>query len=78
MQDFSPITSLTKLETLGLAGISITDFSFLEALPNIRWLSLADSDIEDLSLLPDLPMLEELYLHRANNVKDVSSLQRIP
>ena len=76
VNDLSPLAALTQLEKLGLEGLDVSDLSWLAACQNIRWLSLAATEIEDLSTLPNLPMLEELMLHNANNVHDLSPLKR--
>ena len=69
----SPLSSLTSLRRLRLAGNRISDVSSLAGLINLKRLDLPQNQIVDLSPLSSLTGLTELYLH-ANRISDVSSL----
>lgn len=67
----------SKLTTLVLSEMELTDLSFLSQLTNLKELILRNNRIVDLSPLKNLKNLESLYLVN-NPVRDLSVLHTLP
>ena len=77
IKDFSPLSSLTNLKSLDLAGTDITDLSSLSQLTNLTELRLNRNwKLTDISALSGLTSLTELYLDY-NRITDVSALSKL-
>ena len=73
ISDFSVLSELTQLKTLGLSNSNISDISFLAGLTQLRALRLKDNNISDITTLADLTQLDSLILDN-NNISDITPL----
>ncbi len=73
ISNLSPLSGLTTLTRLYLAGNLISDVSALAGLTRLETLGLSNNLISDIAPLSGLTKLERLYLHN-NNISDVSAL----
>jgi hypothetical protein len=71
IQDITPLSSLTSLTWLSLAGNQISNLSPLSGLTDLTTLDLRDNLVTDVSHLSGLSMLSWLSLY-ANQVIDIS------
>ena len=74
--DISPLSRLTRLETLALSTNSIADISPLSRLNNLTGLWLGTNSIADISPLSGLNNLIALGLD-SNSITDISALSRL-
>jgi len=76
--DFSPLTSIKKLERLEInCCLCITDFSFLADCDNLEYLSVYDcEDVNNISIqgIASAKNLRELNIAHLYNVTDISAL----
>ena len=75
ISDFSPISSLTNLQTLNLieTGFSSSDLTILSPLRNLENLFLSNNEISDLTDIPEFPNLLYLGL-RENGITTITPL----
>ena len=73
ISDLSPLSGLTKLESLNLEANSIADVSALSGLTSLTYLNLYKNSISDISALSGLTSLTWLNLFN-NSITDVSAL----
>lgn len=64
---------LSKIDTLDISHVDISDLSILSGMTNLKSLSAYDNDITDLSPLMPLDRMEELYLV-SNKISDITPL----
>ena len=76
ISDFSPLSNLTKLRTLDLAGTGISDITLLSNLTSLTLLNLGSNAISDIAPLSGLTSLERLYLYNTS-ISDLSVLSRL-
>lgn len=67
----------TKLETLLLKDMGITDISFVKAMENLKELDISFNNISDISYLKNLKNLEILYI-TGNPIEDISVINELP
>jgi len=70
------IDSLSKLSTLRLYGLEVSDISFLEKLTGLQTLYLSLNEISDISFLEKLKGLQILCLI-SNKISDISFLENL-
>ena len=75
--DINPLRDLTKLTSLTLNYLNISDIGLLQNLTRLNALSLDGNKISDISPLQNLTSLVTLYLIR-NDISDLSALQNLP
>ena len=75
--DYSPLSNLTKLESLSLYYQPFSDLSSLSELTSLTSLSFGFTDLSDLSALSNFPKLEHLLL-QTNQLSDISTLPSLP
>ena len=73
-KDFDVVSTLTRLEDLGLHGVGLADLAPLAPLTGLKALRLGFGKITDLSLLPTFKGLETLRLMRITALADVEVL----
>ena len=73
IEDLSPISGSTILESLDLNQNNVSDISSLADMANLTTLGLSGNAVTDLSPLADLAVLNSLEL-QGNEVSDISSL----
>ncbi len=73
INDYSPIGSLSELETLYLDGTNVRDLSFAKSLKNLSAIAVTESNVTDLTPLEDLPLLEYVY-YSAGSIKNFGNL----
>lgn len=76
MENFSVLSSLNKLTSLGVGVANIRDLSFLANLENLEELRLINNEIRDLSPLANLRNLRILSL-KENYIRDLSVLANL-
>ncbi|RDB06480.1 leucine-rich repeat domain-containing protein [Runella aurantiaca] len=77
INDWTPLESLTNLQSLELCFNRITDGSFLENLTNLNSLDLRVNEIKDIQFLKKLTKLQFLELGM-NLISDISILENFP
>gem|GEM_PF-1790028 len=73
INDYSPIGSLSKLETLYLDATNARDLSWAKSLKNLSSIAVTESNVTDLTPLEDLPLLEYVY-YSAGSIKNFGNL----
>lgn len=73
INDYSPLGSLSELETLYLDGTNVRDLSFAKSLKNLSAIAVTESNVTDLTPLEDLPLLEYVY-YSAGSIKNFGNL----
>ena len=76
LEDISPLSELSSLETLNLSGNEIRDISALEGLSQLSYLRLDGNDIANLTPLRSLKKLRTLYLD-GNPIEDLTPLLKL-
>ena len=76
ISDWSPLSALTQLTRLILAGTAVSDISPLSGLTQLTTLSLWGTAVSDVSPLANLTQLTHLNLYRTG-VSDVSPLANL-
>jgi Leucine-rich repeat (LRR) protein len=76
VKDFSFITQLQKLETLGLSGFQKEQLPLFEHLKSLISLTLEDGDLSDLNPLESITNIQFLNL-RKNQLTDISSVSSL-
>jgi len=75
--DLRPVSTLTNLRALEIAGAPLTDLSPLNDLHHLEGLSLNENELEDFSSLKQLDKLAALHIYN-NQPKDLSSMGPFP
>ncbi len=73
-KDLAAIQTLSRLDKLGLSGITLPDLALIEPLTQLRELSILLGGIRNLQLLPRLSELERLFLMRITKISDLGVL----
>jgi hypothetical protein len=76
-KDLPTIQALSRLDTLGLSGITLSDLALIEPLTRLRDLSILLGGTRNLQVLPRLPKLERLFLMRITKMSDLGVLADI-
>ena len=76
VEDFSPLSLLTSLQSLLITDNYIEDISFLEDLKNLRFLDLSQNKIENIEPLKNTIHLKFLNL-RDNHVQDIKPIEML-
>lgn len=71
--DLAAISTLARMESLGLSDCGIRDVSFLSGLDSLTFLQISDNRIRDLAPLSGLKVLKTLYIDN-NPITDFSPL----
>lgn len=72
-EDLTAISTLSRLESLGLSDCSIRNVSFLSGLNSLTFLQISDNKVADLTPLAGLKVLKTLYIDN-NPITDFSPL----
>jgi len=80
--DITPLSGLTKLDSLAIGGNQISDISILSNLKELRFLSIFNCSASDYSSLEDLGFLQTLFISWStiddlsvlSNLKDLTQL----
>lgn len=75
-KNIESISQLSKLKSLSLRGIKLTDFSFLWQM-NLEKLALLWSSNSNLHELAELKNLKEIELWRINKLSDISFIEEL-
>lgn len=75
-KNIESISQLSKLKSLSLRGIKLTDFSFLYQM-NLERLALLWNSNNDLHELAELKKLKEIELWRINKLSDISFIEEL-
>lgn len=77
--DFSPISTLTGLDTLDVDYMDITDLSFITGMTNLIDVSANGNELTDLSPLATLPNLQsiDLYNNEITTLEDLAPLTNL-
>ena len=76
-KDLPVIQTLSRLDRLGLSGITLPDLAIIEPLTQLRDLSIVLGGTRNLEVLPRLPKLERLFLMRITKMSDLGVLADI-
>ena len=77
ISNISGLSAFSNLETLNLAGNSITDISEIKDMVSLKAINLEMNQISDISPLADLIYLESIDLNDNKNISDVSHLKNL-
>lgn len=72
LMDYSPLMTLTQLDTLAIESSNLKTIDFVKVMPNLTYLSIEDSKITNLDALASCPNLTDLYLVDNYSVTDYS------
>ena len=72
LRDFSPLSSLTGMESLSITSSQLDSIDFIENMPNLTSLTVKESSIESIDSLIYCPNLTNLSLVENINVTDYS------
>lgn len=70
LTDYSPLMSLTRLQSLSIDSSQLKSIDFVKQMPDLTGLSIANSQISSLSALESCPGLTELSLMDNYSVED--------
>jgi internalin A len=71
--DLTPISGLTELKWLSLAGNEISNVNVLSGLTNLTYLELGENEIAEVASLSEITDLVELYFY-GNRIFDAAPL----
>lgn len=72
LMDYSPLTTLTELESLSIKSSQLKTVDYVKWMPNLTALSVEDSQITDISTLSTCTALTSLYLMDNSRIADYS------
>lgn len=74
LTDYSPLMSLTNLESLKIESSQLKSIDFIRSMPKLSSLAIEDSSIVDLDALASCPELTRLSLIGNNYIEDYSAV----
>lgn len=79
IQNIAPLSKLTKIKTLNLAGTAIIDLMPIRSLTRLEWLNCSKTGVESLLPLKYATNLKELYIDstKVSNIEVLSSFEQL-
>lgn len=72
LTDYSPLMSMTRLESLSIESSQLKTIDFIKQMPNLTYLSIEDTQIKNIDALRSCPSLTYLKLYDNYSVEDYS------
>ncbi len=77
LTDYSPLMSLTAMESLHIESDQLKSIDFIKQMPGLADLSITDTQITDIQALESCPELQSLYLTGNTQVSDYSVIGQL-
>ncbi len=77
LMDYSPLMTLTKLESLSIESTQLKSIDFVEKMPVLTSLNLEDSEVRNIDALVYCPELSMLSLIRNYEIEDYSVIGQL-